>query len=162
MLTNYQLGLVAFTWGQFHMKCSKYLSLLSWNITDWIIQPYLPGANQLMCKTHFLSWVDFTKSIPSQPEYFIYIAWGSGRVRIFIAMMMSSNGNIFRVTGPLWGESTGDPWIPLTKASDMELWCFLWSEPEQRFSKCLRCQWFEMSLCSLWRPVMIKYGAQSG
>ena len=40
--------------------------------------------------------------------------------------MMSSNGNIFHVTGPLWGESTGDRWFPLTKASDVELWCFLW------------------------------------
>ena len=40
-------------------------------------------------------------------------------------MMTSSNGNIFRVTGPLWGESTGHRWIPFTKASDTELWCFL-------------------------------------
>ena len=47
------------------------------------------------------------------------------------AMMTSSNGNIFRVTGPLWGKSTGDRCIPLTKASDTELWCFLWSMPEQ-------------------------------
>ena len=29
-------------------------------------------------------------------------------------MMTSSNGNIFRVTGPLWGEFTGHRWIPLT------------------------------------------------
>ena len=43
--------------------------------------------------------------------------------------MTSSNGNIFRVTGPLWGEFTGHRWIPLTKASDTELWCFLWSAP---------------------------------
>ena len=35
----------------------------------------------------------------------------------------SSDGNIFRVTGPLWGEFTGDRWIPRTKASDAELWC---------------------------------------
>ena len=45
-------------------------------------------------------------------------------------MMTSSNENIFRVTGPLWRESTGDRWIPLTKASNTELWCFLWSAPE--------------------------------
>ena len=45
--------------------------------------------------------------------------------------MTSSNGNIFRVTGPLWGESTGHRWIPLTKADDAQLWCFLWSAPEQ-------------------------------
>ena len=31
-------------------------------------------------------------------------------------MMMSSNGNIFRVTDPLWGESTGDRWIPPHKS----------------------------------------------
>ena len=43
--------------------------------------------------------------------------------------MTSSNGNIFRVTGPLCGEFTGHRWIPLTKASDVELWCFLWSAP---------------------------------
>ena len=34
------------------------------------------------------------------------------------SMMTSSNGKIFRVTGPLWGESTGHRWIPFTKASD--------------------------------------------
>ena len=46
------------------------------------------------------------------------------------SMMTSSNGSIFRVTGPLCGEFTGHRWIPLTKASDAELWCFLWSTPE--------------------------------
>ena len=42
--------------------------------------------------------------------------------------MMSSNGNIFRVTDPLWGEFTDDRWITLTKAGDAEFWRFLWSE----------------------------------
>ena len=46
-------------------------------------------------------------------------------------MMTSSNGNIFPVTGPLCVEFTGYRWIPLTKASDAELWCFLSSAPEQ-------------------------------
>ena len=45
-------------------------------------------------------------------------------------MMTSSNGNIFRVTGHLCGESTGHRWIPSTKASHTEFWCFLWSAPE--------------------------------
>ena len=40
--------------------------------------------------------------------------------------MTSSNGNIFPVTGHLCGEFTGQRWIPRTKASDMELWFFLW------------------------------------
>ena len=42
--------------------------------------------------------------------------------------MTPSNGNIFRVTGPLWGEYTGERWILLKKASDAELWYFLWFE----------------------------------
>ena len=45
-------------------------------------------------------------------------------------IMTSSNGSIIRVTGPLCGEFTGHRWIPNTKASDAELWCFLWSAPE--------------------------------
>ena len=36
-----------------------------------------------------------------------------------VLMMTSSNGNIFRVTGPLCGEITGHRWIPLTNASDV-------------------------------------------
>ena len=46
------------------------------------------------------------------------------------SMMTSSNGNIFRVTDHLCGEFTGPRWIPRTKASEAELWCFLWSASE--------------------------------
>ena len=46
-------------------------------------------------------------------------------------VITSSNGTIFRVTVSSRGESTGHRWILLTKASDAELWCFLWSTPEQ-------------------------------
>ena len=38
-----------------------------------------------------------------------------------IYMITSSNGNIFRVTGPLCGEYTGHLWIPRKKASDANL-----------------------------------------
>ena len=38
--------------------------------------------------------------------------------------------NIFRVTGHLCGEFTGYRWLPRTKTSDAELWCFLWSASE--------------------------------
>ena len=40
-------------------------------------------------------------------------------------MMTSSNEAIFRVAGHLCGDFTGLRWIPRTKASDAELWCFL-------------------------------------
>ena len=48
-----------------------------------------------------------------------------------LPMATSSNENIFFVTGPLCREFTGHHWIPLTKAGDTELWCFLWSVPKQ-------------------------------
>ena len=47
----------------------------------------------------------------------------------YLIMTTSSNGNIFRVTGPLCGEFTGQWWIPRTNTSDAELWRFLWSAP---------------------------------
>ena len=55
----------------------------------------------------------------------LFCSWGS-----IYALMTSSNGNIFRVTGLLCGEFTDHRCIPHTKASDAELWCFLWSTPE--------------------------------
>ena len=71
-------------------------------------------------------------------------------IRSIIAhyMMTSSNGNIFRVTGPFWGESTGHRWIPLTNASDAELWCCL--RLNKRLSKQSRRRWFETPSRSSW------------
>ena len=65
-------------------------------------------------------------------------------------MMTSSNGNIFRVTGPLWGESTGHRWIPFTKASDIELWCFLWYTPEQTVETPVIWDAIVLIMPSLW------------
>ena len=44
-----------------------------------------------------------------------------------IHLMTSSNGNIFRVTGPLCGEFTHYRWIALINASDAKLWCVRWT-----------------------------------
>ena len=44
---------------------------------------------------------------------------------------MSSDGIISHITGPSCEEYTGHRWIPLTKASDADLWYFLWSPPKQ-------------------------------
>ena len=66
-----------------------------------------------------------------------------------ICMMTSLNGNIFRVTGPLCGEFTGHRWIPLTKTSDADLWCFL--RLNKRLSKQSKPLWFDMPSHPLWR-----------
>ena len=45
-------------------------------------------------------------------------------------IITSSNGDIFRVTAPVWEEFTGHRWISLTNANDAGLW-FISSAPEQ-------------------------------
>ena len=65
-------------------------------------------------------------------------------------MMTSSNGSIFRVTGPLCGEFTSHWWIPLTKASDAVLGSFFDLRPNKRMSKQSRRRWFKAPSRSLW------------
>ena len=62
----------------------------------------------------------------------------------------SSNGNLFHVTGPLWGEFTGHRWIPRTKASDAELWYFHLCL-NKRLSKQSEGWWIDTPSWSLWR-----------
>ena len=39
---------------------------------------------------------------------------------------------------PIVGGTTSNRWIPLTKASDTELWCFLWSAIEQMIEQTIK------------------------
>ena len=66
-------------------------------------------------------------------------------------MVTSSNGNIFQVTGPLWREFTGHRWIPLTKVSNAELWCFFDLCLNKRLSKHSWGWWFVTPSRRLWR-----------
>ena len=63
----------------------------------------------------------------------------------------SANGNIFHVTGPLWGEFTGHQWIPLTKPVTQRFDVFFDLCLNKRLSKQSRRQWFETPSRSLWR-----------
>ena len=65
--------------------------------------------------------------------------------------MTSSNENIFRVTGHLWGEFTGHRWIPLTKASDADLDVSFDLRVNKPLSKQSWGWWFEVQLRSLRR-----------
>ena len=66
-------------------------------------------------------------------------------------MMTSSNGNIFRVTGHLFGEFTGPRWIPHTKPVTRSFDVFFDLRPNKRLSKQTWVWWFETLSCSLWR-----------
>ena len=72
--------------------------------------------------------------------FFVYIFIAHSPVAIGnaerkLTMVTSQYENILRVTGPFSGWSTCRRWIPLTKASDAELWYFLWCAPEQMFGQ---------------------------
>ena len=113
----------------------------------------ISAINRLVCG----EWYDRWDVISTHYGCYIYEAhtampqtilisalWYSDIFKSFV-MMTSSNGNIFRITGHLCGEFTGPRWIPHTKASDAELWCFLWSVPEQKVSKQSGDWWSEPS-----------------
>ena len=96
---------------------------------------------------HQLSWVESISNVTYNLCNYL-IAWNDITENHYIMM---TSWKHFRVTCPLWGEFTGDRWIPLTQASGAELWCFLWCAPEQRPSKQSRFRWFETSWRLLWR-----------
>ena len=89
-----------------------------------------------------------------------YNIWGHYDMETLSAFMMtSSNGNSFRVTGPLCGEYTGHRCILRTKASDAELWCFPWSLP---FRTQPRDRWFGAPWRTLWRHCNVTVPLKNG
>ena len=55
-------------------------------------------------------------------------------------VMTARHGNIFCVTGPLWGKSPGGRWIPPQRVSNAELWCILCCILNKRLNKQWSCQ----------------------
>ena len=66
------------------------------------------------------------------------------------SMMTSSKGNIFRVTDPLCGESTGDRWIPLKKPVTRSFYVFFALHQNEGLSNQSRRWWFETPSRLLW------------
>ena len=82
-----------------------------------------------------------------------YVKWWEGLHwwPVCVSMMTSSNGNIFRVTGPMCGEFTGPgefpaQW-PVTRSFDV----FFDLRLNKRLSKQPWGWWFETPAWSLWR-----------
>ena len=67
--------------------------------------------------------------------------------------MTSSNGNITRFTGHLCREFTGPRWIPRTKASDAEFWCFSDLCPNKQLSSRGSCK----TVMIFWFPEAPKF-----
>ena len=66
-------------------------------------------------------------------------------------MMTSSNGNIFRVTGPLCGEFTGPGEFPTQRSVTRSFGVFFDLRLNKRLSKQPWGWWFETPSWSLWR-----------
>ena len=66
-------------------------------------------------------------------------------------MMTSSNGNIFRVAGPLCGEFTGPGEFPTQRPVTRRIDVFFDLRLNNRLSKQPWSWWFETLLWSLWR-----------
>ena len=66
-------------------------------------------------------------------------------------LMTSSNGNIFRFTGPLWGESTGHQWIPSQEPMTRSFSIFFDLRLNKRLRKQSKRWWFETPSPSLCR-----------
>ena len=125
------------TWSIFcrHWKfhCSMLLRVQFDNILTICHRKFRWWLGTEYVRTHYLHpcWPSSTATYGVITTEFRVIALAPrAGARCILDMMTSSNGNIFRVTGQLGGEFNGPRWIPHTKASDAELWCFLWSASE--------------------------------
>ena len=104
MLAYHQWGPKTFTWKKFHERYPNHQSL------KWTWKPFLNSPRG--------QWVK------SNDRFWCFLCCLKTFTHVYQCMMTSSNGNIFRVTGPLCGDFTGPQWNPRTKASSAELWCF--------------------------------------
>ena len=71
--------------------------------------------------------------------------------------MTSSNGNILRVTGPLWGESTGDQWIPSQRPMTQRSNVFFDLHLNERLSKQSKCSYYDVIVMGLWQHFQLLY-----
>ena len=101
-------------------KCNVYWSYLKWQrrLTHYeLLTLHGLAFSEVLLPSQYTNkyWLKRNNFLP---------CYAPGLFRSII-MMTSSNGNIFRLTGHLCGDFIGHRWIPHTKASDAELWCFL-------------------------------------
>ena len=121
-------------------KCIR--SLYHWSLSELILPKRLRYKSKALVSTLSwsinaadTSWQNILYSVNSEIGYGVII--NKNGVHLICSLqqtvydiMTSSNRNIFRVIGPLCDEITGNQWILRTKASDVELRCFIWSAPE--------------------------------
>ena len=119
------------------------LDLCDWNPTGhrWIphtkvqlcgaLMHFYVSVNRLLNKQSMCRWFDtpwLSRDVPLTTAGTLLMV---ATVEKKVNSMMSCNANAFRVTGPLWEESSGHRWIPLTKGQWCRTLMFLWCSSEQ-------------------------------
>ena len=110
---------------------------------------------RLYCAFLSCSYIIITESIHMNP----HCSYSSGCKKLALTqelsrllMVTSSNGNIFRVTGPLWGEpSPFHRWIPSQRPVTRSFGVLCDLRLNNRLSKQHRRLWFKTPSRSLWR-----------
>ena len=113
-----------------HVRLKDFVSLNLTKPWDLNLQRTVPTWGYLSVNANAKIFVQTLLYVVEVISGFECYAWWKN-LNDRALMMTLSKGNIYRVTGPLWRESSGHRWIPLTKASEGLLWCILWSTPEQ-------------------------------
>ena len=145
-----------------HSKTSAVVPLKFERINNFIPHPYrFPaaeakedmgrhGLNVSRVILGNVAWLALTRKTETHGD----IAWccqrhwmGHGQPY----MMTSSNGNIFRVTGPLCGEFTGPGEFPTQRPVTRSFDFFFDLRLNKRLSKQSSSWWFETPPWSLWR-----------
>ena len=86
---------------------------------------------------------------------------GTNHVSHMNCMITSSNGNIFRVTGPLYGEFTGPGEFPAQRPVTRSCDVFFDLRLNKRLNKQPWGWWFETQSWSLWRQCNWKHMPQT-
>ena len=107
-----------YQFGQAQYECHDSITMILWLISVW---------QSLVWMLNFIVFMRLFHELVRHLSLHIFLFWITYNDK---TMMTAWNENIFCITGPLCGEFTIHRWIPLTKASDTELWCFLLSAPE--------------------------------
>ena len=117
-----------------HILKSTFSSVISWKKVLYLIQITLKllilSQNWFRCR---LVAEQATSSPPQILSNFliilIIILWHTFIAALMCQAWWRHQMETFSALLALCGESTAHRWIPRTKASDAELWCFLWSAP---------------------------------
>ena len=101
--------------------------ILTW-LVSWLIKVFVKDRRQGMCKISPCWFQCFWPRVEIWP-------WLS---------------RALHVTGPLWRESNCYRWIPLTKASYTEPWCFLRYAPEHTVKQTIESSMIWHAIALIW------------